>query len=278
MPSLRVRQDSRAQNPFETYLREINDTPLLDADEERELARRVEAGDVEARDWMVRANLRLVVSIARTYAGRGLSMEDLIAEGNLGLLRAVEGFDPSMNTRFSTYAGFWIRQSLKRAVVNTAKTVRLPAYMAELMVKWRRAEGALREELGRAATEDEVAAHLGLSQRKLRIVKQAIRIHTAGQQHDSTDGGWTLDEVADRDEAGPIGSLAAGEDVQQVLSLLQEMGSREAAVLRMRFGLDGEEPLTLQEVGARLGLTRERARQIERDALAQLRELVGGVA
>src|SRR5262249_52739251 len=141
MPRLVSRKTRPTQSPLETYLREINETPLLTADEERRLAYRIEDGDSEARDHLVRANLRLVVNIARGYAGKGLGLQDLIEEGNLGLLRAVEGFDPSMNTRFSTYASYWIKQSIKRAIVNTAKTIRLPAYMVELMTKWRRGAG-----------------------------------------------------------------------------------------------------------------------------------------
>src|SRR5471032_1474864 len=140
------------QSPLETYLREINETSLLSADEEKELAHKIEGGDSEARDRMVRANLRLVVNIARSYAGKGLGLQDLIEEGNLGLLRAVEGFDPSMNTRFSTYASYWIKQSIKRAVINTGKTVRLPAYMVELLTKWRRATAVLQVDQGPATT------------------------------------------------------------------------------------------------------------------------------
>ena len=132
------------QSPLETYLREINETPLLTAAQEKELARRIGQGDSSARDVMVRANLRLVVNIARSYTGKGLGLQDLIEEGNLGLLRAVEGFDPTMNTRFSTYASYWIKQSIKRALVNTAKTIRIPAYMVELLAKWRRASTKLR--------------------------------------------------------------------------------------------------------------------------------------
>src|SRR5262249_45633116 len=157
---------------FETYLRDINKTPLLSAAEERELAYRVEEGDGPARDAMVRANLRLVVNIARAYLGRGLPLEDLIAEGNLGLVRAVEGFDPSLGGRFSTYASYWIKQSIKRAVINTAKAVRLPAYMHELLTKWKRAATALQEELGRPATPEEVAGLLGLPQKKLAVIKK----------------------------------------------------------------------------------------------------------
>src|SRR3954471_21030891 len=152
----RLRNDS-VQSPLETYLREINETALLNAEEEKVLALRIEDGDSEARDRMVRANLRLVVNIARSYTGKGLALQDLIEEGNLGLLRAVEGFDPGMNTRFSTYASYWIKQSIKRALVNSAKTIRIPAYMVELLSKWRRATAQLNDALGRMPTPEEVA-------------------------------------------------------------------------------------------------------------------------
>src|SRR5471032_1685621 len=161
MPRLLSRKCSPVQNPLEIYLREINDTPLLNADEEKELAWRIEEGHTEARDHMVRANLRLVVNIARSYSVAGLGLQDLIEEGNLGLLRAVEGFDPSMNTRFSTYASYWIKQSIKRALVNTAKTIRIPAYMVELLAKWRRATSKLTDDLARQPTHEEVAKEVG---------------------------------------------------------------------------------------------------------------------
>src|SRR5712692_10340382 len=151
------------QSPLETYLGEINETALLSAEEEKELAQRIEARDSEARDHMVRANLRLVVNIARSYTGKGLALQDLIEEGNLGLLRAVEGFDPSMNTRFSTYASYWIKQSIKRALVNTGKPIRIPACMAQLLTEWRRATPQLQEDLGRPPTQEEVASRLSLS-------------------------------------------------------------------------------------------------------------------
>src|SRR5437870_10591811 len=161
MPNKTRRVRSGAvQSPLETYLREINETPLLTAQQEKDLAYRIAKGDQAARDQMVRANLRLVVNIARGYAGKGLALQDLIEEGNLGLLRAVEGFDPSMNTRFSTYASYWIKQSIKRALVNTAKTIRIPAYMVELLAKWRRATMKLQEELGRTPTPEEIARSL----------------------------------------------------------------------------------------------------------------------
>src|SRR2546421_5469306 len=166
MARLRRTRSDAVQSLLETYLREINETALLSADEEKQLAYRTEEGDNEARDRMVRANLRLVVNIARGYTGKGLGLQDLIEEGNLGLLRAVEGFDPSMNTRFSTYASYWINQSIKRALVNTAKTIRIPAYMVELLVKWRRATAKLQTDLGRPPTHEEVAKSLGLPKKQ----------------------------------------------------------------------------------------------------------------
>ncbi len=268
----RLRNDS-VQSPLETYLREINETPLLNADEEKQLAYRIEDGDSEARDRMVRANLRLVVNIARSYTGKGLGLQDLIEEGNLGLLRAVEGFDPSMNTRFSTYASYWIKQSIKRALVNTAKTIRIPAYMVELLAKWRRASSKLQEELGRPPTQEEVAKSLNLPKKKFNIIKKAIRVYNSAPQTDQADSGWSLDEMLmDAHGKSPDTEMAESDDLHQVLDLLEKMDKREAAVLRMRFGLDDEEPKTLKEIGERLGLTRERVRQIESEALGKLSE------
>jgi RNA polymerase primary sigma factor len=277
---LRQRRKLKAnpvQSPLETYLGEINETSLLSAEEEKQLAHRIEEGDSEARDHMVRANLRLVVNIARSYTGKGLGLQDLIAEGNLGLLRAVEGFDPGMNTRFSTYASYWIKQSIKRAVINTGKTIRIPAYMNELLIKWRRATAKLQDELGRAPTQEEIAQSLNLPRKKLAIIKKAIRIYNATPQADEADTGRSIDEtLMDENSPTPESNILKADDLQQVMDLLDQMDKREAAVLRLRFGLDGEEPKTLKEIGDRLGLTRERVRQIEGEALQKLSECMLG--
>ncbi len=277
MSRLRRFRPDVVQSPLETYLREINETALLSADQEKDLARKIAVGDTEARDQMVRANLRLVVNIARGYTGKGLALQDLIEEGNLGLLRAVEGFDPVMGTRFSTYASYWIKQSIKRALVNTAKTIRIPAYMVELLAKWRRATNKLNDELGRAPTHEEVAKLLGLPKKKLNIIKKAIRVYNAAPQTDQSEQGWSIDEMLmDGRSKTPDMEMVETDDLKQVMQLLDKMDKREATVLRMRFGLDDEEPKTLKEIGECLNLTRERVRQIESEALAKLSDSLSG--
>ncbi len=272
MSRLRRPRPDVVQSPLETYLREINETALLSADQEKELARAIGVGSTEARDRMVRANLRLVVNIARGYTGKGLALQDLIEEGNLGLLRAVEGFDPNMNTRFSTYASYWIKQSIKRALVNTAKTIRIPAYMVELLAKWRRATNQLMDELGRPPTHQEVADRLCLPKKKLNIIKKAIRVYNAAPQAETGgEGGWSIEEMLpDCNSKSPDDEMVETDDLKHVLVLLEKMDKREATVLKMRFGLDSEEPKTLKEIGESLGLTRERVRQIESEALQKL--------
>jgi RNA polymerase primary sigma factor len=259
------------QSPLETYLREINQTRLLTASEENQLARAIAQGDPEARDRMVRANLRLVVNIARSYTGKGLALQDLIEEGNLGLLRAVEGFDHRVGTRFSTYASYWIKQAIKRALINSSKTIRIPAYMVELLSKWRRASVRLNEDLGRPPTPEEVARMLGLPRKKIGIVKKAIQIQVATPQCEPGDASWTLgDMLMDERRKSPDQELIDDDVLGKVKELFQFLDAREATVLKMRFGLEDTPTHTLKEIGEALGLTRERVRQIEVEALSKL--------
>jgi RNA polymerase primary sigma factor len=261
-----------ARRSLAAYIRDISPSPLLSAAAERSLAERIGTGDSEARDRMVRANLRLVVNVARAYTGKGLPLEDLIAEGNLGLMRAAELFDPTRGHRFSTYAVYWIKQSIRRALTNTSRTVRLPSYILGVLAKWQRVATELREELGRAPTEEEVAGRLGLAGRKLKIVREAIRVSAGAVQEGALGEAEPLSEVAWRADTSPEDRLVRSEQVSRALGLLGRMDSRSADVLRLRFGLSGEEPKTRREVGERFGLTRERVRQIEGLALAELRE------
>jgi RNA polymerase primary sigma factor len=229
--------NSRAvQSPLETYLREINETVLLTQEEETMLALAIGEGDMEARDRMVRANLRLVVNIARAYTGKGLSLQDLIEEGNLGLLRAVEGFDPGVGTRFSTYASYWIKQAIKRALINSAKTIRIPAYMIELLSKWRRANIHLTDELGRTPTPEETARSMGLPRKKLPIIKKAIWINNLVPQSDQSENGWSLsDTVMDERVQSPDEVFLDNENKLFVLSQIELMGERDKMVLKMRY-------------------------------------------
>jgi RNA polymerase primary sigma factor len=268
---------SEVQSPLETYLREITEAALLTSDEEQRLARAVSAGDMEARDLMIRSNLRLVVNIARGYTGRGLGLQDLIEEGNLGLLRAVEGFDPAMGTRFSTYASYWIKQSIKRALINSSKTIRIPAYMVEILAKWQRASIRLLENLGRTPTHEEVARLVGLPRKKLGLIKKAILINSLIPQFDQPEIGWTLNEVvADERRYRPDEAMLASDNLTYVMEQIELMDPRDAAVVKMRYGLCGHEIRTLKEIGARLGLTRERVRQIEIEVLNRLGESLEG--
>jgi len=262
------------QSGLQLYLKQINETPLLTAEEEKELARRIiEFNDPEARERMVRANLRLVVNLAKHYVNRGLSLLDLIEEGNIGLLKAVEGFNPNNGTRFSTYASWWIKQAIKRALINGVQPIHIPAYMVEMMAKLRQAMRDLEEELGRLPTTEELSHYMKMSPKKLKIIRKAIRAVNTPTQSALADGEVSLSEmVPDRSTPTPDVAVLEHDNIQRLISLLGEIDEREATILRLRYGLDGNEPMTLKQIGRRVGLTRERVRQIEHEALRKLRD------
>ena len=266
------RRELNKASSLQIYFREINNTPLLTAEEERELAERVSNGDPLARDHMVKANLRLVVSIARGHLGRGLSLEDLIEEGNLGLMRAVEGFDGTMENRFSTYARFWIKQSIRNALIKQGDIFKVPAYMFTLICKWRKKVSILTDRLGRAPTFEEVGKALQLSEKKLAMVSKALCLLnlTDVSEVNDEEGMWLGDMLVDERNKEPDEQMIAADDLVRVFDLLDELDEREADVIRMRFGLKPFQAMTLRQVGENLGLTRERVRQLETKALQKL--------
>ena len=258
------------------YVDHIKDTPLLTAEEERDLARRVrEESDFEARQRMVSANLRLVVRIAKRYYSPGMTLSDLVAEGNLGLLRAVEEFDPDAGVRFSTYAAWWIKQAIQRSLAATAQTVRIPDYLAKLISKWRRAEKELEGRLSRPPTLEEMAARLRISLRKAGIICQGLAAATAPNQS-GADGSQLLAEtLSDPEESLPEAALLKASDLPHVRALLGRIAPRERKILELRFGLDGRDgpQPTYKDIGRQIGLTRERVRQLEKQALRELRAI-----
>jgi RNA polymerase primary sigma factor len=260
---------------FDTYLREINEAPLLRPEQEGELARRVAAGDAAARDRLVRANLRLVVAVARRHAGRGVPLEDLVAEGNLGLIRAAELFDPERGARFSTYAVPWITQSIRHHLAAAGRPVRLPYYLTLLLARWGRAAAWLREGLGRPPAEEEVAVAAGLSPEGLRRSRAALRAY-GGDGPPGAGEGPGVESLPDRRAQEPWAALAAADEVRKVRALLEGMEPRRATVLRLRFGLAGGAPQTLQEIADVLGVTRETVRRLEMRGLEELAAALGG--
>jgi len=259
---------------LETYFKEINRIDLLTPEQEKELAVRVRAGDAEAREHMIKANLRLVVSIAKNYVDRGLSLLDLIEEGNLGLLKAVERFDPDEECRFSTYATWWIKQSIRRALVNTVKTVRIPSYMVELVSKWKTLALELSYKLGRQPTFAEVAAELDVPPESIGVIKRAL--HSTSTSGGGGDVLRALNEsLEDESVKRPDEQLFDAIDLERIGELLEVIDQREAEVLRMRYGLGDRQPMTLKEIGERIHLTRERVRQIESEAIRKLKLRLG---
>ena len=252
-------------------MREINKIPLLTPEEEVTLARRIGHGDLQAREQMIQANLRLVVSIAKNYANRGLSLMDLIEEGNLGLLREVEKFNPDEECRFSTYATWWIKQSIRRALTNTVKAVRIPSYMVELISKWNSATEALTHKLGRSPSIREIAKEMNLSQENVDAVKHAVRTASLASNPFSIEDSKTLSEaIKDESSKRPEEEVLNDHEIIQIKDLLNLISPREANILRMRFGLGYDDCMTLKEIGQKLNLTRERVRQIQNEALKKL--------
>jgi RNA polymerase primary sigma factor len=261
-----------AQDVLTQYLGRVRSGRLLDADEEKDLSRRAHRGDLRARQRLIECNLRLVISIAKKYRGRGVAFEDLIQEGNAGLIRAVEKFDPEMGNRFSTYATWWIRQAVTRAVADHARTVRLPAHVVDAIYRLRRAENALSLELGREATEEEVVERLGVKPeeaRRLREVGQPISSINARIK--SEEGSEVGELLPDERSGDDYARVEAGQWELTLVEAVRSLPEREARIIEMRHGLDGGETRTLREVSEELGISQERARQVEIKALRTIR-------
>jgi len=270
-----VRYSLAPEEGLEVYLKQINETPLLTAEEEREFAHQLRAGDDkqawQARDRMVRSNLRLVVNIAKNYSGRGVPFSDLIEEGNLGLLRAVEGFDPEQGSRFSTYASWWIKQAIKRALIGAGQPMHIPAYMAEEIYRWRQKAAELEREKGRPPTADEIIKELSLPPKRAKIVQEAMQTLISAPAATGQDSELDLsDLLVDERRSASEQKLFDESEQQVVQELLSQLDEREAKIIKLRYGLDGSKPMTLKDVGKVVGLTRERVRQLERLALQTL--------
>lgn len=268
--------DDISDDSVRLYLREIGKIPLLSGEEELELAQRVVAGDKRAKDKMAEANMRLVVSIAKRYSGRGLDFLDLIQEGNTGLLRAVEKFDPDKGFKFSTYATWWIRQAITRAIADQARTIRIPVHMVETINKLLRTQRRMTQELNREPTIEELAKELEMEPDKVEYVikiKQDITSLDAGVGRDGEDEDSVLaDFIEDEDSVTPETSATNQLLKEQVQSVLSTLSDREQKIIKMRFGLENGKSHTLEEVGQEFAVTRERIRQIEAKALAKLRK------
>ena len=268
--------DAFADDSVRLYLREIGKIPLLSQEEEMKLARRIVKGDKKAKDKMVEANMRLVVSIAKRYSGRGLDLLDLIQEGNTGLLRAVEKFDPDKGFKFSTYATWWIRQAITRAIADQARTIRIPVHMVETINKVLRATRKLTQELNREPTVEEIAKEMDMEPEKVEYVmkiKQDIASLDQSVGRDGDDEDSVLgDFVEDEERISPEDSAANQILKEQLAEIISTLSEREQKIIKLRFGIGGGRSHTLEEVGAEFSVTRERIRQIEAKALSKLRK------
>jgi len=259
------------------YLKEIDESPLLSAEQEHALAKLVmEKNDPRARDRLVRSNLRLVVNIAKKYTGRGLSLGDLIEEGNLGLIKAVDYFDPDRGVRFSTYSAWWIKQSIKRALLESVQPIHIPTYMVALMNQWRHTLVELENRLGRDANIEEMADVMQLPLRKAKMIHEVINALSSVKDSSGGDGedeGQAFEEaMGNRRSPLPEDDIVAEEEKAKAVKLLAKMQPREANILKLHYGLDANKSLTLKEIGKKLNLTRERIRQIQHEALTKLYE------
>jgi RNA polymerase primary sigma factor len=263
------------ENGIKIYLREIGQIPLLTPQDEIRLAARIKRGDAEARAHMIKANLRLVVKIAHDYSNLGLPLLDLISEGNIGLMKAVERFDPKKGGKLSTYAAWWIKQSIKRALANQAKTIRLPVHLVDKISKMKRAGHALSEKLGREPTDEELAKKLDMPVAKVAQLRTiSVRPASLDAPIGDDDATEFSEIVGDEAALTPFELLRNKTMRQDVRDILEELDAREAEILTMRFGLDGNKPRTLEEVGKRFKVTRERVRQIQNIALTKLRRIM----
>ena len=263
---------TEAQDVLTQYLGRVRGGRLLDADEEKVLARRVRGGDMSARQKLIESNLRLVISIAKKYRGRGVAFEDLIQEGNAGLIRAVEKFDPEMGNRFSTYATWWIRQAVTRAIADHARTVRLPAHVVDALYRLRRAENALSIELGRDATEEEIVERLGVKPEEARRLREVSQPISSINAKINADEGSEFGELLPDERSGDdYARVEVGQWELALVEAVRSLPEREARIIEMRHGLDGNETLTLREVSEELGISQERARQVEIKALRTIR-------
>lgn len=256
---------------LETYLKDINKIPLLTAEEEVELALKVQAANFEARQAMISANLRLVVNIAKRYSNCGLPLQDLIEEGNLGLLKAVERFDPAKGCRFSTYATWWIKQSIRRALTDTSRVVRIPSYMREIIQEYESTSTRLAAHLGHDPSTREVAKEMARGAKKIQLTDNAIRASRSLNQIHSLDKINDTKELV-QDEGHH--ALFDAEDLERLDKLLRTLDPRKREILSMRFGLDGAEAMTLQQISDRVDLSRERVRQLINEALEQMRQII----
>ena len=259
-----------------SYMNENAKTELLTIEEELELAERIKDGDEKARDHMIRANLRLVVKIARDYSNYGLPLADLISEGNIGLMKAVEKYEPAKGGKLSTYAAWWIKQSIKRALSNQSKTVRLPVHMVDKIARLRKISTALTEELGREPTDTELSEILGIPRKKLAMLKQAAQRPTSlDAPIGDEDSGSYSETIGDSSAISPLEALTSKEMHNELDGLRGLLDKRETKIIDARFGLNGKKPMTLEEISRDFGVTRERIRQLQNKALEKMRTALG---